>query len=69
MIRSENDRYRRTAEAPDLANGRPLTTIEQSSALMPSDGEVCPRPWKNTSEERGDALRFPVWQWDAGRLI
>ena len=34
--------FRRTVEAPDLANGLPLIATKQSLALTPPDGKVCP---------------------------
>lgn len=40
MAEVANVCFRRTAEAPGLANGLPLTAREQSFALK-SDGKVC----------------------------
>src|SRR5437763_1252355 len=51
-------RYRRSAEARDLADGLPLTARERSFAVRLSYGKVCPRLWKNASYEVDDGDAF-----------
>src|SRR5436190_21722150 len=40
---SANGRNRRSAEPSDLSEGLPLTDLNRSFGLRPSDGKVCPK--------------------------